>query len=465
MKRGMSGAFFILGFLMTVLFVPANVFAYGCEDGTDLQKILGISTDTNAHSELYDQTNYPVEICYDYFFIGEYGGETPHACNSNIVAKISASTNAHAEGPTGTTYGTNVCYGDLQCQIVDHGAGQTCNGRGAFIMGFSGATNAHVSAGTCSNYQYYLCCTSASGEPKCNYNGICDYDETNANCPDDCPCNTCNNDDICLPPENYTNCMHDCHCGNGKCEWYWPYSETNETGNCLGPPEIHGGDCWCGDGICETLWENVTTCRDDCYGCQDGRCDRSTENVTICTDDCCEKTYEKEGSVYDVAFCDDYDLVAGDLVDKEDMCTNDPYCANVAQTNEWYRAISEHPGSQIFNPRCVWDGASCTFAFDATVNGVTASCSMDYKDAPACQEDQDVREVNFTVKNLSGTYDQCRQWCDTPTEPHECTQTLPCPRVIKLPFFTLTNFFIALMGVIILYAVVRYFKIEHAVKH
>jgi hypothetical protein len=140
-------------------------------------------------------------------------------------------------------------------------------------------------------------CTLATLEEFCG-NGTCDtywYGETCNACPEDCaPCPVCG-DGVCESDEHELNCPEDCGegCGDGCCiPWWGEY--------CATCPEDCGSCEACGDGICDSepgngSGENCTTCPDDCdYGnsalpcCGNGYCEGSNygESQDTCMVDC-----------------------------------------------------------------------------------------------------------------------------------------------------------------------------------
>jgi cysteine-rich repeat protein len=137
---------------------------------------------------------------------------------------------------------------------------------------------------------------------QCNQDLVCDPDENQVSCPDDCVWSEATGEgdsaEVCDAQENWTfveACLETC--GNGQED----QGETAETcprdfpeptcgdGICgvdedpaQCPVECHGGSC--GDGVCDPH-ENANICGKDCgAGCGDGTCDAG-EEVT-CTRDC-----------------------------------------------------------------------------------------------------------------------------------------------------------------------------------
>ena len=99
--------------LVVFCFVLLSGFVAACSDS---QRIMRLSSSSNAHGEVWNGGAYGVQICYDEIYDLDYQGAGPHTCTgSNKVVGLSSSTNAHAQKPSLNNYATNVCYGDLIC--------------------------------------------------------------------------------------------------------------------------------------------------------------------------------------------------------------------------------------------------------------------------------------------------------------------------------------------------------------
>lgn len=257
MKRWYTGL--LVFALAATLFSAVGVKATECSN--DNQELFAISSVTNAHGEVWDQTNYgPAgfgkEICYDDYFLGTYSGSSPHAYNgNNVVLRLSGLINAHAESPNASTPGySNVSFGDLICFL--QAPGKNCNETPldngfCLIVSLNDTTNTHLSLTNA--YARSLCCKSASKSCRCNYNRNCDSNlgETPLNCPD------------CVA-----------HCGNGVVEGI----EECDSGNLSGKdctnykpksPYI-GGSLSC-DGQCKFNTD----------GCNYAQCSDGGDNETV----------------------------------------------------------------------------------------------------------------------------------------------------------------------------------------
>ena len=143
--------------LMFVLFSFSFAAAATCDDDNTIMRLYD---SVNSHVSAWDQNVdiYTEEICYDSFF-GTYFGNlsTVHDCNgANRILSLSSSSNAHASNVTDAVYAYEVCYGDLECSFI--GPTSTCDGE--IIASMSDVTNAHVAYAP--GYDIKICCKKSS---------------------------------------------------------------------------------------------------------------------------------------------------------------------------------------------------------------------------------------------------------------------------------------------------------------
>ncbi|MDP3991966.1 MAG: hypothetical protein Q8P79_00455 [Nanoarchaeota archaeon] len=160
-----EGVLFGLAILLTIFFNLNNI-----EAGTmcaDNQIILRLSSATNAHGEVWNGAGgYTTEICYDRIF-GAPAVNTDRTCQpggANKVVGLSSSTNAHAEVPSQSNYPVNVCYGDLSCTAR---TGNCLTGENLTLT-LSSNTNAHLS--NSSSYPVSICCIAQPLIQPCTLN-------------------------------------------------------------------------------------------------------------------------------------------------------------------------------------------------------------------------------------------------------------------------------------------------------
>ena len=103
------------------------------------------------HGELESEGNYNNVLCCN--FAG-----SPTCDGQNKILGLSSTTNAHAEITTETTYSNEVCYSDLECISTSSICGDTAHTLS--ILSLSSFTNAHISE--IDDYSINLCCSSES---------------------------------------------------------------------------------------------------------------------------------------------------------------------------------------------------------------------------------------------------------------------------------------------------------------
>ncbi len=106
--------------------------------------VMRLSSMTNAHGELVSEGN------YDYILYCDFSGSL--TCDGqNKIIGLSSNSNAHAEIPDGTTYSFDVCYSDLSCR-----SSSSCNSNEISMFSLSSNSNAHI--GGINDYDIKICC-------------------------------------------------------------------------------------------------------------------------------------------------------------------------------------------------------------------------------------------------------------------------------------------------------------------
>ena len=119
--------------------------------------ILRLSSATNAHGETTNGGgSYQFGISYSSIFGGAGSGDRT-CTGANKVVGISSATNAHAESPGQSNYATEVCYEGLSCAARPGG----CQVGESLVVSLSSSTNAHLS--NSAGYGVDICCVI--GEP------------------------------------------------------------------------------------------------------------------------------------------------------------------------------------------------------------------------------------------------------------------------------------------------------------
>ena len=127
--------------------------------------IMKLYQPTNTHGALWNDPSgdYDIDICYSDYF-GTYTGDTAtvHDCSDkDQFLFLNSSYNSHVSSTQDGTYSIPICYGDLQCSVMLDPEGDDCDGE--IIASLNGTTNAHISKGDFSGYDYKVCCGGSTG--------------------------------------------------------------------------------------------------------------------------------------------------------------------------------------------------------------------------------------------------------------------------------------------------------------
>ena len=127
---------------------------------SDEQRIMRLHATYNAHGAVWNsnETDYPVEICYNEIFSADYSEADPHNCTgSNTVLTLHQPANAHAAV---IGYPVNVCFGDLVCRYSENAI---CNPEERCVVTLTAESNAHLAKCDSPNaYTKRICCSSSA---------------------------------------------------------------------------------------------------------------------------------------------------------------------------------------------------------------------------------------------------------------------------------------------------------------
>jgi len=108
--------FSLLVVLFSLLLFSSFVSSATCPGGVS-DTIMWLANTSNAHVEVYNQTNYQIPVCYSTNFGGAYTGplSTPQQCTgTNTIGYVNNISNAHFE-TSSSNYKIPICYGDVSC--------------------------------------------------------------------------------------------------------------------------------------------------------------------------------------------------------------------------------------------------------------------------------------------------------------------------------------------------------------
>lgn len=227
MKRGLIIGLFCLIFISLIEVISAG----SCADSDTIMKLY---SESNSHGALYNDVDYPYDICYSDIFGS--AGIGNRDCSGNKVIGLSSTSNAHAQKPELITYFVNVCYDDLECIYVEAG---DCSGDYECVITLYSEDNSHLA--DCNSAQSYpnkICCSSGGCVDECTLSGLRECHLTEESYRE------CGNYDAdsCLEWSEYTSCTGAEICQAGVCS-LCTCPELAECGmdSCGNP--IGCGDC------------------------------------------------------------------------------------------------------------------------------------------------------------------------------------------------------------------------------
>lgn len=158
-KKSLMFCFILI--LMSLFFI--NNLSGSCADN---QRILRLYSEANSHAGFWNQSQYPIEICYNEIFGESYTGADPHTCTGdNKIIGLFSNFNSHVEIPSLNNYLTHVCYGNLSC-IKDETSGNFCSDLNRkVVLRLYTETNSHASIFSYTNYPIKICCKAGTGFP------------------------------------------------------------------------------------------------------------------------------------------------------------------------------------------------------------------------------------------------------------------------------------------------------------
>ncbi len=176
-------------------------------------------------------------------------------------------------------------------------------------------------------------------------------------------------------------------------------------------------------------------------------------NITV-VKEC--RFYESDGESYSILSCDDYNKNIVGERDNKESCLAD--CADVV-----VRRLESGPNGETGS--CKWGNVNgvnkCFFSYTPSqYEDADFYCRTENLESSECGEGDAVRTIS--VKNLlvNITTGEVREdfACYGSCGASICAITVPCPSVIELPFFTLSNLIAAVIVIIFVYLFLRYKK-------
>src|SRR3989338_791338 len=162
-KRGLILSVFLFIFLIgiTSAYTCDIRLASSCNSVPFNNILMKVSALTNAHGEVYTQSNYQYALCCEFAYSKPVSCSTDSAdtgtLRDNRILGLSSLTNAHAEVPnlSPKIYTTDVCYQNMECIHTSN----SCPGDYPIeMLSLSSTSNAHIASYNALGYDINVCC-------------------------------------------------------------------------------------------------------------------------------------------------------------------------------------------------------------------------------------------------------------------------------------------------------------------
>ena len=181
----------------------------------------------------------------------------------------------------------------------------------------------------------------------------------------------------------------------------------------------------------------------------------TSENLEVIQ---CAEGYVRGGATYDIETCDDYNRLGNYAREQCETCGT----VKIA-LEELEEYIQKNPSladkKNFGTARCYWGGEAgvdstkkCRFAVDDNPGLGGKMCSYEVT-AEECKVDDDIRTISYYEKeiDIDGNFVNPNT-CDTT----EITETIPCPRSTRLPFFSWVNLIAIVTLIAVIYLIWNY---------
>ena len=417
---------------------------------------------------------------------------------SNKIIGLSSETNAHAESPYSYNYGVDVCYGDLKCIHVrldpreTNCAEHTNSEYPIDILSLSSSTNAHI--GAYGDYDIKICCADGDVVPICGDNS-CNGEET---CGDTNILPECNKDcGACPVPRAYwavqpfPNIYEEISSIKANLDETEIYLVLENSGLTEASFEIYENDPFNDDDI--RIGANAITGTGDGNGKIIATWIITQEDVNNANAGGSENEYkfffkvENERSedllttiwefiCIGVTYCRD--------AKNSDDCTRcDGKNSDVANKSVFENNPSINCDGINYNCYCYWDGDSCEAYWDGldpnpNPNGITKIGTCKYAEDPSdgtCEEggifyswigtwtwdvlNNNLKQLETPPTNYTDYPNPESAWHYDPIDEttgkrknEKCGKgVMPCPAQIQLKFFTIYSLVIAIALIVLIY--------------
>jgi len=394
-----------------------------CE--SDEFRVMGLSSSTNAHGQVWNASDYEYDE-YDYVLCCNFGDEDTDCTGTNKIISLSSETNAHAEIPypsQGSNYDVNVCYDGLTCVNVPS-CESTEGDYPIGVLSLSTWTNAHI--GNYVDYDIKICCNKIVCRDEVSLCSHYYYEE--------CDINPCSREAVAYP-----SAPGDINCYDPTIDCYCVWSGTEEEGSCGFGYEAIDQEGYCGDGIANNPGEQCDCgsdgiCEGDDLGdwdCTDYGFTGGNLNCYVpeTVDECMHDTSLCTGGTPGI--CGDGTLNSGEGCDcGGDNCTlielNSKTCEDFSLLGE--ELLACYAPTHANN--CTFDTTGCESLHPSKIG----KCTYDDSTEDNCDD-------KFLTYNWTATWlwdEDNPEHYDPNGAAEKCVDgydTVPCPAQIELPFF------------------------------
>lgn len=417
--------------------------------------------DNQVNCESQSGCSYGVN--YDYVLCCDGQGLQPNECNigPNKIIGLSSITNAHGEIPEGTSYTTEVCYGSLECESNETSPGVDYNA----ILSLSGdGTNAHI--GNPGAYATKIWCnveytgTYCGDWIKQTPNDLDQFEECDDgnNIDNDTCSNNCELTGVILEPEAHWASSKTTDSYLWTEELYIGYTTIYLVLKYSGLPqgtvvsfEIFEADTF------PNPDDDIRVVADARKGIVDSM-ERVVGNWTVSYTDWQNADDFLEGDEYEFYFkADDNTYKSNELkatVKEAPFCPTISLCLDYSASDSCGNDVCERAAFSVelnSDIKCDDEGITCECWWDTT----TGKCNSRWGDGTGWCEYTETIQDECTEENLFLTYIITANWDNSGEElPPDCvggSNAVPCPAQIQLPFINIYNLIAIIVVIVLIY--------------
>lgn len=438
-----------------------------CVDSNNVQDpdriIMSLSNITNAHGEIWSFGEYTKLLCCNF-------EDEKHECtDTNKILGLSSETNAHAEIPDGniedgtTNYETNVCFDNMECYSNSTPEAE-CESNEIPLLSLSAKTNAHL--GDFDAYPIKICCKAKLAywadetgvitniDPIVTETTTITLSIANTDFTEGTVDFTIKEKDDFLNPDDYIITIPGEVDSNGNAEVSWTITQADlsEAGKFerdeytfyfvveKGSQILTSGDLFTRDVLAYYPCDETLVCGDyeTKEECRGNNCELAGNSEAGCGD----QTPIEDGCYYETNCACRWNATAGE--EGTGICesiTEEVFMGACESGEEYPTTRGKCSIQETTEDNC--DDGFLTYSWIA---------SWDWQDNVYTSESE-VPGDSEPMEDPEGTFHYPNdKWS-------KCTDksnTIPCPAQIQLPFFGFFNFFISLLLIGLIYVLMNF---------